>query len=118
MSSSSWLTSTLVFVRDVDASIGFYRDKLGFTLNMRFEDDGRALVAGVSRGDGCALLLTSQWSDRIGLGIIYAAFDKEEFDALRADLEAKQVALKDGWWGKQVLVVEDCDGNQMYFGYP
>jgi catechol 2,3-dioxygenase-like lactoylglutathione lyase family enzyme len=53
---SSWLTSTLMFVRDVDASIRFYVDKLGFTLNMRYEEDGQALVAGVSRGDGCALL--------------------------------------------------------------
>lgn len=113
-----WITSTLVFVRDVDASISFYRDKLGFTLNMRFEDDGQALVAGVSRGDGCALLLTSQWPDRIGLGIIYAAFEQEEFAALRADLESRKVPLKDGWWGKQVLIVEDGDGNQIYFAYP
>lgn len=115
---SSWVTSTLVFVRDVDASIRFYVDKLGFTLNMRYEDDGSARVAGVSRGDGCALLLTSQWPDRIGLGIIYAAFRHDEFNALRADLQSRQVTLKDGWWGKQVLIVEDCDGNQLYFAYP
>ena len=115
---SSWITSTLVFVRDVDASIRFYVDKLGFTLNMRYEKEGRALVAGVSHGDGCALLLTSQWSDRVGLGIIYAAFDRDEFDALRADLEARHVAIKDGWWGKQMLIVEDGDGNQIYFAVP
>ena len=108
---STWVTSTLVFVRDVDASIRFYVDKLGFTLNMRYEEEGRALVAGVSRGDGCALLLTSQWSDRIGLGIIYAAFDQKEFDALRADLESRHVTPKDGWWGNQVLIVEDSDGS-------
>ena len=115
---SSWVTSTLVFVRDVDASIRFYVDKLGFTLNMRFEEDGQARVAGVGRGDGCALLLTSQWPDRIGLGIIYAAFGREEFDALCADLEARKVTTGDGWWGKQCLVVTDDDGNQIFFAHP
>jgi len=115
---SSWVTSTLVFVRDVDASIRFYVDTLGFTLNMRHEDGGRALVAGVSRGDGCALLLTSQWPDRIGLGIVYNALGQEEFNELRADLAAKQVALKEGWWGNPLLIVEDCDGNQIYFPQP
>jgi catechol 2,3-dioxygenase-like lactoylglutathione lyase family enzyme len=111
----SWSASTLVFVRDVDASIRFYVSRLGFTLNMRHEEAGHALVAGVSRGDGCALLLTSQWPDRIGLGILYAAFAQDQFDALRAELESKQVAVKQGWWGSPLLIVEDGDGNQFYF---
>jgi hypothetical protein len=85
---------------------------------MRYEEDGHARVAGVSRGDGCALLLTDQWPDRIGLGIIYAAFGRDESKALRADLEAKQVATKEGWWGKEMLVVADGDGNQFYFAHP
>lgn len=115
---SPWTTSTLVFVRDVDAAIKFYVDTLGFTLNMRHDESGVAIVAGVSRGDGCALLLTSQWQDRIGLGIIYAAFGQDEFDALRADFQSKNVALKQGWWGGDVLIVEDLDGNQIYFAVP
>jgi catechol 2,3-dioxygenase-like lactoylglutathione lyase family enzyme len=61
---SDWAASTLLFVRDVDASIGFYRDRLGFKLNMRYEEEGRARVAGVSRGDSYALLLTDQWPDK------------------------------------------------------
>ena len=65
-----------------------------------------------------ALLLTSQWPDRVCFGIIYAAFGPEEFDALRADLESKHVAVKEGWWGKQMLIVEDCDGYQMFFAHP
>ena len=115
---SSWSSSTLVFVRDVDASIRFYVDTLGFTLNMRHEEAGRALVAGVSHGEGCAFLLTCQWPDRIGSGIIYIALGPETFDALRADLESKNVAIKEGWWGDPLLIVEDCDGNQIYLPRP
>lgn len=115
---SAWESSTLVFVRDVDASIRFYVDMLGFTLNMRHEDGGRALVAGVSRGDGCALLLTCQWPDRIGTGIIYIALGLDAFEAMRRDLEGKNVALKEGWWGNPLLIATDGDGNQIYFPRP
>jgi catechol 2,3-dioxygenase-like lactoylglutathione lyase family enzyme len=115
---SDWQVSTLVFVRDVDASIAFYVGKLGFTLNMRYEEDGCALVAGVGRGEGCAFLLTSQWPDRVGKGIVYDGLGHAEFDALRSDLQQKGVPLKDGWWGKQLMIVEDPDGNQLYFADP
>ena len=113
-----WQVSTLVFVTDVDASIAFYVGKLGFTLNMRYEEDGVALVAGVSRGEHCPLLLTSQWPDRVGLGILYDGLDPAEFDATRTELEGKGVVLKEGWWGKKLMVVEDPDGNQIFFGDP
>lgn len=115
---SGWASSTLVFVRDVDVAIRFYVDALGFRLNMRHEEGGHALVAGVSHGDGCALLLTSQWPERIGTAILYAAFGPEDFARLRADLQKKGVATKEGWWGQPLLIVEDPDGNQFYFPEP
>ena len=39
-------------------------------------------------------------------------------DALRAEFEAKGVAVKEGWWGCRLLVVDDPDGNQLFFNYP
>ena len=39
-------------------------------------------------------------------------------DALRAELEARGVQVKDGLWGYRLLVVEDLDGNQLFFPYP
>jgi hypothetical protein len=41
-----------------------------------------------------------------------------EVDALRAELEAKGVPVKEGSWGYQLLVVDDPDGNQLFFNYP
>ncbi len=38
-------------------------------------------------------------------------------DALRAELEANGVPVKDGSWGYRLLVVGDPDGNQ-HFNYP
>jgi hypothetical protein len=39
-------------------------------------------------------------------------------DALRAELEAKGVPVKEGSWGYRLLVVDDLDGNQLFFNYP
>ena len=39
-------------------------------------------------------------------------------DALRAELEAKGIPVKEGSWGYRLLVVDDPDGNQLFFNYP
>jgi hypothetical protein len=39
-------------------------------------------------------------------------------DALRAEFEAKGVSVKEGSWGYRLLVVDDPDGNQLFFNYP
>ena len=39
-------------------------------------------------------------------------------DALRAELEAKDVPVKEGSWGYRLLVIDDLDGNQLLFNYP
>jgi hypothetical protein len=39
-------------------------------------------------------------------------------DALRVELESKGVRVSDGSWGYRLLVVDDLDGNQLFFNYP
>ena len=34
------------------------------------------------------------------------------------EFEAQGVPVKEGWWGYRLLVVEDLDGNQLFFNYP
>jgi catechol 2,3-dioxygenase-like lactoylglutathione lyase family enzyme len=115
---AGWVSSTLFFVRDVDAAIAFYRDRLGFTLNMRHEEEARALVAGVSHGEGCALLLTSQWPGKVGTGVLYIALPAAEFTALRTQLAAQKITPECGFWGTELLTVRDPDGNQLHFPVP
>ncbi|MFV3127964.1 VOC family protein [Niveispirillum sp. KHB5.9] len=115
---TQWTSSTLFFVSDVEAAIDFYIDRFGFTLNMRYEEEGRARVAGVSNGDGCAILLTDQWPDKNGTGVLYTALDKDEFTSLKRRLAEKRVQMEDGFWGRPLLVVTDPGGNQLYFPHP
>src|SRR5213595_786914 len=116
----------VLHVTDVDASIRFYVDRLGFSSPWRFEEDGKTFVAQVER-QGCALILSSHWPEKVGKGLMFISLNVEPetheaavaaLDALRAELEAKGAPVKDGRWGYRLLVVEDPDGNQLYFNYP
>jgi catechol 2,3-dioxygenase-like lactoylglutathione lyase family enzyme len=123
---TDWFARPVLHVADVDASLRFYVDRLGFTSPWRYDEDGKAHVAQVDR-QGCALILASTWPEKIGKGLMFISLNVEPpsreaaaaaVDALRAELVAKGVAVKDGSWGYRLLVVDDLDGNQLFFNYP
>jgi catechol 2,3-dioxygenase-like lactoylglutathione lyase family enzyme len=122
--SLDWFGRPVFHVKDVDASIRFYVERLGFTNPWRYDDNGKAHVAQVE-GLGCALILADTWPEKIGKGVMFISLNAENIeaevaglDALRAELEAKGVEVKDGSWGYRLLVVDDLDGNQLFFNYP
>jgi catechol 2,3-dioxygenase-like lactoylglutathione lyase family enzyme len=113
-------------VADVEASLRFYVNRLGFTSPWRYDEDGKARVAQVDR-QGCALILADTWPEKIGKTLMFISLNVEvetheaaiaAVDALRAELEAKGVPVKEGSWGYRLLVVDDPDGNQLFFNYP
>jgi catechol 2,3-dioxygenase-like lactoylglutathione lyase family enzyme len=114
---SEWFARPVLFVADIGRSVDFYVNQLGFTQTWRYEDEGRALVAQVDR-QGCALILSSQWPGKVGSALVFISLDVDVLVALRAELEAKGVNVKDGYWGYPLMVVHDLDGNELYFPYP
>ena len=120
---TDWFARPVLHVADVEASLRFYVNRLGFTSPWHYEQDGRAHVAQVDR-QGCALILADTWPEKIGKGLIFISLNVEQekqeaaLDALRAELEGKGVSVKEGSWGYRVLVVDDPDGNQLFFNYP
>ena len=123
---TDWFARPVLHVKDVDASLRFYVDRLGFTIPWRYAEDGRAYVAQVDR-QSCSLILSNQWPEKVGKGLIFISLNVEPetreaavaaLDALRAELEAKGAPVKDGSWGYRLLVVDDPDGNQLFFNYP
>ena len=113
----AWYARAIVHVADVDRSLDFYSRSLGFTEAWRHTDNDRLLVAQVDR-DGCELILSCQWPDRYGLGLMFISLTAEDFASARAEFEREGVAVKDGHWGYELMVVEDPDGNQLYFPVP
>jgi catechol 2,3-dioxygenase-like lactoylglutathione lyase family enzyme len=123
---TDWFARPVLHVADVEASLRFYINQLGFTSPWRYDDNGRARVAQVDR-QGCALILSDQWREKVGKGLMFISLNVEPpsreaataaLDTLRAELEAKGVLVKDGSWGYRLLVVDDPDGNQLFFNYP
>lgn len=123
---TSWFARPVLHVTDVEASLRFYVGLLGFTSPWRYDEEGKARVAQVDR-QGCALILSDQWPQKIGKGLMFISLNVEPasresasaaVDALRAELEAKGVAVEEGSWGYRLLVVDDPDGNQLFFNYP
>ena len=102
---------------DIDRSVEFYVKQLGFTHSWRYEEGGTGLVAQVDR-EGCALILSSQWPDKIGKGLMFISLEVGDLRALRAELEGRSVKVEDGHWGYRLMVVRDLDGNELYFNYP
>jgi uncharacterized glyoxalase superfamily protein PhnB len=123
---TDWFARPVLHVADVEASLRFYVNRLGFTSPWRFADDGKVYVAQVDR-QGCALILADSWPEKIGKGLMFISLNVEPatreaavaaLDALRAELETKGVPVKEGSWGYRLLVVDDPDGNQLFFNYP
>ena len=123
---TDWFARPVLHVTDVETSLRFYVNRLGFTSPWRYDEDGRARVAQVDR-QGCALILADTWPQKIGKSLLFISLNVEPptpeaataaVDALRAELEAKGVSVKEGSWGYRLLVVDDPDGNQLFFNYP
>jgi len=50
--------------------------------------------------------------------VTFVSLDEPVLLALRQELEGKGVAVRDGEWGYRLMVVEDPDGNALWFPYP
>jgi catechol 2,3-dioxygenase-like lactoylglutathione lyase family enzyme len=126
---SVWYARPVLFVADIDRTLDFYVNRLGFTQSWRYENEGKAFVAQVDR-QGCALIVSSQWPEKVGKGLMFISLNvdvalaklraevEKALDRLRAEFEGRGVDVQDGWWGYRLLVVRDPDGNELYFNYP
>jgi catechol 2,3-dioxygenase-like lactoylglutathione lyase family enzyme len=134
---TDWFARPVLHVTDVEASLRFYVNRLGFTSPWRFDEEGKAHIAQVDR-QGCSLILADTLffrgnrsgafgPEKIGKGLMFISLNVEPatreaavaaLDVLRAELEAKGVPVKEGSWGYRLLVVDDPDGNQLFFNYP
>jgi len=113
----SWYARPVLGVSDAEASAAFYIDQLGFNRDWDYAEEGRARIVQVSR-EGCELILSDQWQERVGQGRIFVSLDTGAIDGLRAELEGKGVAVEDGSWGYRLMIVHDPDGNALWFPYP
>lgn len=111
-----WYSRPVFFVRDTPASLAFYVEKLGFSLDWNHEEDGRASVSQVNR-DGFELIL-AQDADKAGRGRVFISLDAEQTKDLQADIEKRKIQIRESHWGMPVIEIPDLDNNELYFSPP
>jgi len=111
--------STTVFtVGDIEASLAYYRDKLGFDVAFEW---GKPMTfyAGVCSGKVTVHLVSADRTPRqAGHGAV--TIDVDDVDALHADLVRRGAkvlkAPADYDYGLRDFDVADLDGNMLFFG--
>ena len=110
-------TATVLAVRDIAASLAYYRDALGFAV--AFEYGEPTFYACLCRDEAALHLIAADKTERQpGHGALCVFV--EDVDALHAELvgrNAKVVkAPQDYDYGMRDFDVVDLDGNQIFFG--
>lgn len=107
-----WYTRPVFFVADLDRSLRFYIDMLGFKKGWH-EGDGTGTVCQVDRGESEIILC--QHDSRRDRARLFVELSPEGFADLRRELLTRSVPTKESWWGYDVLQVDDPDGNELLF---
>ncbi len=114
--------------KDLEASIRFYRDGIGFGVAQTFENEGKVVVAVIAAGD-CRIVL-NQDDGKLGWDRIKGqGFFLQINVAAAADVDAAAVRVKaaggtlidepaDRPWGVRMFQFKDIDGFKMGVSTP
>ncbi|MDH3402772.1 MAG: VOC family protein [Acidobacteriota bacterium] len=103
---------------DLQASVAWYRDVLGFTVDEEYEEDGVLRGVSLKAGDVVFLLTQDDFAkgrDRLkGLGLRFYCTTAQDVDVLAAEIGARGGELAqaptDQPWGSRDFAVVDPDG--------
>src|SRR5258706_396733 len=107
-------------VNDVEKSMAWYRDVLGFTVVERWEDGGKLMGVEMAAGDVSFMIGQDDWKkgrDRVkGVGVRLYCTTDQDIDKLAARIKANGGTLegpRDTQWGTRELAVDDPDGYKI-----
>jgi catechol 2,3-dioxygenase-like lactoylglutathione lyase family enzyme len=109
--SGRWYARPVFFVSDLDRSLSFYLDTLGFSKKWH-EADGKGTVCQVNRSD-CEIILTQEPS-RTDRSRIFLELDEAGLVEIRREIEERQIPHTMTWWGYDVIRIADPDGNELF----
>ena len=101
-------------------ALRFYTETLGFSLEWKHEEQGRAFVFEVSLF-GFQLTLNQtkpSTEDRAGHGRVFIGPDDDQVDGFRGHIREKGIKTDVVQWGAPMLVIRDLDGNELFFWLP
>ena len=111
------MINPMLAVKDVDASVKFYTEKLGFKHDFSMPGpDGKTFFGWVSLGKAAFGLQFVPDLDHRGNGVVFmiAVPEDTDIDQYYADVQKKGVnitdPIKDEYWGDRTFSVHDPDG--------
>jgi catechol 2,3-dioxygenase-like lactoylglutathione lyase family enzyme len=107
-----WYSRPVLFVADLQRTLHFYVDLLGFVKQWH-EGDGTGTVAQVHRA-GCEIILCES-PTRKDTGRLFIELTRDGLAELRNELTRGAVPSRIAWWGSDVVQVDDPDGNELLF---
>jgi catechol 2,3-dioxygenase-like lactoylglutathione lyase family enzyme len=110
-----WYARPVLFVADVQRSLRFYIESLGFKKDWPKEGD-KWTVCQVSRSD-CEIILCEEPARR-DKARLFIELTAEGLEQLRRELVERSVPHKAVWWGYDSTQVDDPDGNELLFPVP
>jgi catechol 2,3-dioxygenase-like lactoylglutathione lyase family enzyme len=111
---------SVFFVRDAERSLRFYVEKLGFSVDWNYQEEGRTFVCQVSLL-GFELILnetTERTRPRAGQGRVFIGLDADQLEPFRQHILDRGIETQRVDWGRPTLVVGDLDGNEIFFWLP
>jgi len=114
----------LLFVRDIQRSIDFYCQMLGFKLARQAESEGKVFWCRLER-DGCSLMLQQAEAEDgpgtgRGRGVIFY-FICDDVDRMHAELTSRGLSLaapETAYYGMRQVMVPEPDGYSLCFESP
>lgn len=108
----------ILAVKDLEASITFYKHKLGFTHDFTMPGpDGKPNFAIVNLGDSAMIgLQLDARTEQRGNGVVFMVYlpDGIDIDQLYADVQARSAKIdtpiKTEYWGDRLFSLHDPDG--------
>jgi catechol 2,3-dioxygenase-like lactoylglutathione lyase family enzyme len=105
-------------VADLDRSIAFYRDQVGFTLDHDIRNDYMTAAQLTPRGSGCSIVIGSIPSDRpmapgslSGLQLVVSDARAARDDLVSRGVDASEISVVDPRDGGTFFGFRDPDGN-------
>ena len=115
------MIAPILSVKDVDASVAFYTEKLGFTHSFSLPGpDGNNAFAFVGLGKTVAIGLSREdVTEARGQGVDFMIYlpEDQDIDTVYADIQARGVTIKSEigtkYWGDRTFSVRDPDGYHL-----
>jgi catechol 2,3-dioxygenase-like lactoylglutathione lyase family enzyme len=105
------------FVNDAESSLQFYTQKLGFSEDWVYREEGRAYVLQVGLF-GFELILNQVEDDtraRAGHGRVFVGLEDDQIKPVLDHIAANGIETERRNWGQPTLVIRDLDANELFF---